>query len=116
MVKWGLSRLCDEWKNSVNETVDSFLNFMTVERGVSPNTKVAYRNDLYQFVEYFCKEYCHDGKALGWSQVDEQVISNYVLHLYGLGYSGTTRARKVASVKSLFNFLMDEDIIRNNHK
>ena len=32
----------------MRESVDSFLNFMTVERGVSPNTLAAYKNDLYQ--------------------------------------------------------------------
>ena len=36
----------------MSESVDRFLYYMTVERGVSPNTLAAYRNDLNQLVEY----------------------------------------------------------------
>lgn len=94
----------------MKESIDSFLSFMTVERGVSPNTLVAYRNDLNQLVEYLKSQ--NIGKNCdGWNQVDEQVLASYLLQLHDLGYSDTTRARKVASTKSLFNFLSEEGII-----
>lgn len=96
----------------MKETVDSFLNFMTVERGVSPNTQVAYKNDLYQLVDYLEKNHSNDINDVNWGQVDEQVISAYIVRLHDLGYSDTTRARKIASAKSLFGFLMDENIIK----
>lgn len=96
----------------MKETVDSFLNFMTVERGVSPNTQVAYKNDLYQLVDYLEKNHSDDTKDISWGLVDEQVISAYIVRLHDLGYSDTTRARKIASAKSLFGFLMDENIIK----
>ena len=95
----------------MKETVDSFLNYMTVERGVSPNTQVAYKNDLYQLVDYLEKNHFSDIKNANWAQVDEQIVSAYIVRLHDLGYSDTTRARKVASAKSLFGFLMDESII-----
>jgi integrase/recombinase XerD len=46
--------------------------------------------------------------------VDEGVLTGYMLKLHENGYSDTTRARKVASAKSLFNFLTEEGIIAKN--
>ena len=90
--------------------IDSFLNFMTVERGVSPNTLVAYRNDLNQLTTYV--EDFHPEKAEGqWKNVDDKVLTAYLLRLHEQGYSDTTRARKIASAKSLFSFLFEEGFI-----
>jgi len=89
----------------LHESVDNFLHFMTVERGVSTNTLAAYRNDLRQLVGFLEER---DGSVDDWAGVDDQVVTDYVLHLHDLGYSDTTRARKVASAKSLFGFLVRE--------
>ena len=86
---------------------------MTVERGVSPNTLAAYRSDLTQLVEYL-KENHFNGNGSGWEYVDEDMMSQYLLHLHALEYSDTTRARKVASSKSLFGFLLDEGIVNRD--
>lgn len=83
---------------------------MTVERGISPNTLAAYRSDLSQLVEYL-KANHFNGNGSGWELVDEDMMSQYLLHLHALEYSDTTRARKVASSKSLFGFLLDEGIV-----
>ena len=94
----------------MKQAIDSFLDYMTVERGVSTNTLAAYRNDLYQLVEYLRPDR-GDSKVGGWRDVDGQVLSTYVLRLHDLGYSDATRARKVASAKSLFGFLTEEGLI-----
>lgn len=86
---------------------------MTVERGVSPNTLAAYRSDLNQLVEYLKANHFNDN-GIGWADVDEDMMSQYLLHLHALEYSDTTRARKVASSKSLFGFLLDEGIAQRD--
>lgn len=93
----------------MRENVDSFLHFMAVERGVSPNTVSAYRNDLYQLVEYL-----KDRGTSGWAGVDDRLVTDYLRKLHELGYSETTRARKVASAKSLFSFLLEEGVVRSD--
>ena len=90
--------------------VDGFLNYMTVERGISPNTLAAYRSDLSQLIEYLNANH-FNGNGDGWECVNEDMMSQYLLHLHALEYSDTTRARKVASSKSLFGFLLDEGIV-----
>ena len=94
--------------------VDSFLNYMTVERGVSPNTLAAYRNDLYQLTEFIESRSGNSNGGANWSDVSDEDISDYVLHLHALGYSDTTRARKVASSKSMFGFLIQEGEIQRD--
>lgn len=93
----------------MREDVKRFLEYMTVERGVSPNTLVAYRNDLNQLVEYLDTSHTEDN--FGWQDVNGDVMTAYLLRLHDQGYSDTTRARKVASAKSLFGYLLDESVI-----
>ena len=94
----------------MNEFVENFLHYMTVERGASPNTLAAYRNDLEQLTEFLQSP----NGNVAWKDVSEQTISEYVLYLHGLGYSETTRARKIASAKSLFGFLVAEGTLEGN--
>jgi integrase/recombinase XerD len=98
----------------MRESIDSFLNFMTVERGVSPNTLVAYRNDLNQLVEYLETQEFRSRDGGRWDRVNDETLASYLLRMHDLGYSDTTRARKVASAKSLFSFLMEEGIIHQD--
>ena len=90
----------------MEEGVERFLNYLAVERGVSPNTLAAYRNDLDQLSEFLIRECAGE-----WKRVDRDAVSDYVLELYQRGYADTTRARKVASMRSLFAFLVDEGMM-----
>ena len=95
----------------MRENIKRFLNYMTVERGVSPNTVAAYGNDLYQLVEFLESRNSHSSGDGGWQKVDHQALIAYVLELHDRGYSDTTQARKVASARSFFSFLVEEGVI-----
>ena len=95
----------------MKESVGRFLNYMTVERGVSANTLAAYRNDLYQFIEFLDSQGPGDDTEDGWDKVDSNDLVSYVLNLHDKGYSDTTRARKVASARSFFSFLVNDGIV-----
>ena len=92
----------------MKDKIDTFLNYMSVERGVSPNTQTAYRSDLNQFVDFLKESWFGGVPVQGWRQVDEGAVTAFVARLIDLEYSDTTRARKVASLKSMFSFLKDE--------
>ena len=104
---------------SVREAVDSFLNHLVVEKGFSRNTLDAYRNDLTQFIEYIrgrnLDRQSTDGSkpvVQGWRQVDLQLLVDYVAGMRGKkSYRDSTTARKVAALKSFFNFLVQEETI-----
>jgi integrase/recombinase XerD len=87
--------------------VNAFLTHLAVEKGFSGNTIFAYRNDLYGLIGFLERAGCRDG----WGRVDGNLLSNYILDLQEKGYSVTTRARKLASIKSLFSFLIEEGTV-----
>ena len=98
----------------MREAVDSFLSHLVVEKGFSRNTLEAYRNDLYQFIDYVQGQLdnAQDGK---WDQVDLGLLTDYVSSLRGKkSYRDTTTARKVAAIKSFFNFLTQEEAIEQD--
>lgn len=91
----------------MEESVRAFLSHLTVVKGASPHTVAAYRNDLTQLVEYAGGH--GDGHHRSdWAKVDQRLLSDYVVTLHDRGYSATTVARKVASIKSFFGYLAEE--------
>lgn len=111
----------------MDDTVHDFLRFIEVERGYSANTLSAYRNDLNQFIAYLKTHERAGSEGSGgsegkvspadrilWSAVDKRAIVDYVIDLKGREYSTATVARKVASVKSFFHFLVNERILADD--
>ena len=107
----------------MDRTISSFLQHLIVEKGFSRNTSDAYRNDLGQFWEFIQDQsnrdkYSNDNGSGSknanqvWSAVDINVLNEYIEDLRGRkGYRDTTTARKVASIKSFFGFLSENNII-----
>ncbi|MGQ9586393.1 MAG: site-specific tyrosine recombinase XerD [Anaerolineae bacterium] len=92
--------------------VADFLEFLTSEKGYSANTTAAYRNDLTQFASFVKDKVKAEGDL--WSRVTKELIVEYVLSMKEREYASSTVARKVAAVKSFFNFLMAEKVIATN--
>jgi integrase/recombinase XerD len=95
----------------VRDTIRVFLDYLTSERGLSNNTVAAYGNDLHQLAELLEESGSLTSANLGWESVDQTMLTRYALDLQERGYSATTRARKIASLKALFNFLVEEGIV-----
>jgi len=94
----------------VREQIDSFLNYLAVERGLSSNTLDAYFNDLTGLIEFLEDS----GATRNWSDVGASEISAFVDDLEERGYARSTRARKIAALKSMFRFLREEGIVEDN--
>ena len=98
----------------MKQAVEQFLSYATVERGLSPNTLAAYRNDLTQFVEFLqSRDPSMQGNG-SWKKIGVDALTAFVLDLHARGYSDKTKTRKVASAKALFGFLLDERVIEKN--
>ncbi|MDE2824386.1 MAG: site-specific tyrosine recombinase XerD [Chloroflexota bacterium] len=98
----------------MQQAVEQFLNYTTVERGLSPNTLAAYRNDLTQFVEFLQSR---DSSLQGdgsWKRIGTDALTAFVLDLHERGYSDKTKTRKVASAKAFFSFLLEEGVVDKN--
>ena len=98
----------------MKEDIDSFLSYLTVEKGFSENTVVAYRNDLYQLASFVEEEAAKRSLAPSWADFSRQGMLSYLLNLNERGYVATTKARKVAAAKSFFKFMVAEGNIKDD--
>ncbi len=91
--------------------LESFTNYLAVERGLSGHTLVAYRNDLSSLIEFLQGS---DQAVSSWSGITSHSIRAYLGDLDERGYAAATKSRKIASAKSFFKFMKEEQIIDNN--
>ncbi|MBI4267139.1 MAG: site-specific tyrosine recombinase XerD [Chloroflexi bacterium] len=98
----------------MKEEINSFLNYLTVEKGFSGNTVNAYRNDLYQMAAFAEAEAATATSIPAWSNFTRQGMLGYLLNLKERKYAAATVARKVAAARSFFSFMVDEGIIKTD--
>jgi integrase/recombinase XerD len=98
----------------VKEEINSFLNYLAVEKGFSGNTLDAYRNDLQQLASFAGEEAAKQGLIPSWENFSRQEMLGYMLNLKERNYAATTIARKVAATRSFFSFLKSEGIIKTD--
>ena len=98
----------------MQQAVEQYLSYTTVERGLSPNTLAAYRNDLTQFVDFLQGRDSSLQDSGSWKRIGTEALTAFVLDLHERGYSDKTKTRKVASAKALFGFLLEEGVINKN--
>lgn len=85
----------------MREKIQEFLDYITEEKGYSPNTLAAYRNDLAQFADHI------EGRVSSWGEVSRDAIMDYIMAMKGeQEYASSTVARKVAAIKSFFHYLV----------
>ena len=92
----------------MRKDVDNFLNYIMVEKGFSSNTAEAYRNDLNQLASFVEEQVASHSLMPTWSSFDQQMMRGFLLNLKERNYAATTQARKVAAVKSFFDFMVTE--------
>ena len=86
------------------QIMESFLKHLETERNLSPETLRAYRKDLEQLQDFF--------KAKKLSELVDssaEEVRRWLAHFGGRGYSRSTIARKLASVRGYFRFLQREN-------
>jgi integrase/recombinase XerD len=112
MLEWLNFRLAKEI--GMAEEIRSFLNHLAIEKGYSENTINAYRNDLNQLADFVEETAVGKGDTPDWPSVDRNLLISYILDLKERNYAPATVARKVAAVKSFFDFLVAEGIIKSD--
>ncbi len=97
----------------MQKKIEDFLTCLEVEKGYSENTRVAYKNDLGQFLHYV--KSLAKPSVDSWSEVRKDHLIAHILYLKtDREYASTTVARKVAAIKSFFHFLVAEGFIEDD--
>ena len=94
------------WQSYIN----SFKNYLRLERSLADNSVDAYLHDaekLYQFVLL-------TDPALTPMQVSEKQLMNFLKYLGELGLTANSQARILSGLKSFFNYLLFEDLIQHD--
>ncbi|MBI4571258.1 MAG: site-specific tyrosine recombinase XerD [Chloroflexi bacterium] len=97
----------------MDDRIGHFLHFLSSEKGASENTVAAYRNDLGQF-HGFLSSISLNGIPTDWRHVNTNAIVSFITDLKQRRYAEASVARKVAAMKSFFQFLQAEGAIPAN--
>jgi len=97
----------------MDDRVGHFLHFLSAEKGASENTIAAYRNDLTQFGTFLVAVNMN-GHPTNWQRISKDTIIQYILQLKEKRYAEASVARKVAAVKSFFQYMQAEGAIQVN--
>lgn len=95
--------------------IGDFLDYLTYERNVSPNTVSAYRDDLESFVGFLCNDYFTIARdQLDLRRVDHLTVRSYLAHLARRKLARSSSARHLSAMRSWFKYLMREGMVEAN--
>ena len=90
----------------MRQHLDAYLSYLELERGLSPTTRLSYRQDLAQFEAFLKRQ--HVGAL---TQVRPAHVREFLQRLRATQRSPATVARKLAAVRGLFKFLEGERVV-----
>ncbi|MDD5115503.1 MAG: site-specific tyrosine recombinase XerD [Candidatus Omnitrophica bacterium] len=93
----------------MKELIDSFLDYLTVERGLAKNTVVAYRQDLNIYLDFMERRGI---SAL--SRISKNDIVEFMLFEKGQGVSPRSISRRLAAIRMFHRFLSRERILKDD--
>jgi len=85
-----------------DNALQSFVDHLTIERGLSSNSISAYKRDLAKFSEYLVNE------KLDFERLSEDEIISFEVWLKGLGMAVTSINRNISALKSFYKYLAQE--------
>lgn len=95
----------------MNALINQFIDYIALERGASPHTCRAYRNDLELFAVFLREK----GLSADVATIDHLTIRLYLGHLYqGKRLKRASMVRKLATLRTFFRYLKREGIIGKN--
>ncbi|HEY4067469.1 MAG TPA: tyrosine recombinase XerC [Burkholderiaceae bacterium] len=92
----------------------AFLQYMKLNRGLSPHTVRAYESDLSQFLAHTALAAGTKRSELDPARLDRAAIRGFLAELLKQEQSRATAARKLAAVRTFLKYLRREDVITSD--
>lgn len=89
--------------------VKQFIDYIAIEKGLSPNTLQSYERDLTHFIQYLQENGVEDIAT-----TDRIHITGFLHKLHVNKRSTSTIARNLSSIRNFYQFLQREKIIKSN--
>ncbi len=91
---------------SLDALADEYLNYLLVEKGLSPNTLAAYSRDLLRYLDFLADH----GKGTV-SGRDTPLLLKYLINLRKDGLGSRSRARHLVTLRGFYRYLAREGIL-----
>lgn len=91
------------------DNINQFLEYLVVIKKYSENTIISYKNDLIELFD-FCKE-----RKINYLNINKKEVNSYLEYLYNKNIDKNTISRKLSSLRSYYNYLLNSEIISYNY-
>lgn len=88
--------------------VDKFLFFLKVELNYSELTIKSYQLDLTDFFGYI------ESKKINYLSITNHDVRGYLKYLDSCNLKNSTISRRISTLRTFYNYLVDENIVENN--
>lgn len=89
---------------------ESFLKYLTFERGYSPRTVQEYHDDLKAFKAF----YEDSDPALSWETIDRDIVRNWMVSMMDAGRTATTVNRRLSALRTFYKYLLKRKWIESD--
>lgn len=89
--------------------INNYLEYLRVVRKYSDKTILSYYDDLVEYQEFLQNNF------INILDINDKVVKDYLKYLYSRNITKTSISRKLSSIRGLYNYLTNEDIITNNY-
>lgn len=89
--------------------LNDYLQHLSGERRLSPQTRIHYRRDLEKL-----DKFCREQGLVGWSTVQSTHARAFAAALHHAGLDGRSIARVLSAARSFYRFLLREQLARTN--
>ncbi len=93
----------------MKELVDTFLSYLSVERGLSRNTIISYKEDLEHYIEFLTALHIDT-----FSKTTKNEVIDFMLNQKERGISPNSVARRLAAIKVFYRFMVRERILKTD--
>ncbi len=108
----------------MNNEIDSFLDYLAIEKNCSPHTIKSYSRDLCQFTDFIVEvsinnmEYEVSASVYNGDVILDSIakcdITGFIEYLYDNHYKRISIERKIAAIRSFFKYLVNRELIQQN--
>lgn len=93
----------------ISSAVSRFFNYITVERGLSPNTVEAYKGDLTKYISYLKEKDIHTME-----EINVNILREYISESMKLPMSISSIKRYISSIRHFHKFMVQEGLTGSN--
>ena len=90
------------------ELLQTYIEYLSVEKGLSQNTLLSYARDIQKLFEFF------EGQGIDGTKIEEKDLIKFVHAQSRVGLSARSLARLISSLKSYYSFLLLEGVLSTN--